>query len=215
MAASYPVVLRAMEEGMEEVMGTPMVMIFVPANTREAEKTGDAIQILQDAIQILQDATREAEKTEDAIQILQDACRKLQKARSLIQVPCAKGAALALENIIEVTARCDDAGALGAVKAAERTTRDVVVLRCLASFGGATGFVPDDPWDRHAMLDAAELAFGHALSRDLKAALCLAFHKLRPPTAFLGPGPPRSRPRRAMVKAKAKAKARPARPATA
>ena len=179
------------------------------ANTREAEKTGDAIQILQDA-------TREAEKTEDAIQILQDACRKLQKARSLIQVPCAKGAALALENIMEVTARCDDASdALGAVKAAERTTRDLVVLRCLASFGGATGFVPDDPWDRHAMLDAAELAFGHALSRDLKAALCLAFHKLRPPTAFLGPGPPRSRPRRAMVKAKAKAKARPGRPATA
>ena len=193
-----------MEEGMEEVMGTPMVMIFVPANTREAEKTGDAIQILQDAIQILQDACGGRDSD------------KLQKALCLIQVPCAKGAALALENIMEVTARCDDASdALGAVKAAERTTRDVVVLRCLASFGGATGFVPDDPWDRHAMLDAAELAFGHELSRDLKAALCLAFHKLRPPTAFLGPGPPRSRPRRAMVKAKAKAKARPARPATA
>ena len=184
-------------------MGTPKVMIIVPANTREAEKTGDAIRILQDAIQILQDACGGRDPD------------KLQKALCLIQVPCAKGAALALENIIEVTARCDDAGALGAVKAAERTTRDVVVLRCLASFGGATGFVPDDPWDRHAMLDAAELAFGHALSRDLKAALCLAFHKLRPPTAFLGPGPPRSRPRRAMVKAKAKAKARPARPATA
>ena len=65
-------------------------------------------------------------------------------------------------------------------------------MRCLASFGGATGFVPDDPWDRHAMLDAAELAFGHELSRDLKAALCLAFSKVRPATA------------------KAKAKARPA-----
>ena len=200
MAASYPVVLRAMEEGMEEVMGTPMVMIFVPANTREAEKKGDAIRILQGAIQILQPGRDSG---------------KLQKALCFIQVPCAKGAALALKNIMEVAARCDDADALGAVKAAERTTRDVVVLRCLASFGGATGFVPDDPWDRHAMLDAAELAFGHALSRDLKAALCLAFHKLRPPTAFLGPGPPRSRPRRAMGKAKAKAKARPARPATA
>ena len=200
MAAPYPVVLRAMEEGMEEVMGTPMVMIIVPANTREAEKKGDAIRILQDAIQILQPG--------------QDS-GKLQKALCFIQVPCAKGAALALENIIEVTARCDDAGALGAVKAAERTTRDVVVLRCLASFGGATGFVPDDPWDRHAMLDAAELAFGHALSRDLKAALCLSFHKLRPATVRPATGPPRSRPRRAMVKAKAKAKARPARPATA
>ena len=196
MAASYPVVLRAMEEGMEEVMGTPMVMIFVPANTREAEKTGDAIQILQDAIQILQDATREAEKTEDAIQILQDACRKLQKALSLIQVPCAKGAALALENIIEVTARCDDAGALGAVKAAERTTRDVVVLRCHASvnvWALPWDVVPqDDPWDSERMLDAAEMAFGHELSRDLKAASCLAFSKMRPATA------------------KAKAKARPA-----
>ena len=173
-----------------------MVMIIVPANTREAEKKGDAIRILQDAIQILQPG--------------QDS-GKLQKALCLIQVPCAKGAALALENIIEVTARCDDAGALGAVKAAERTTRDVVVLRCLASFGGATGFVPDDPWDRHAMLDAAELAFGHALSRDLKAALCLAFHKLRPPTAEAkAKAKAKARP----ATAKAKAKARPVRPAT-
>ena len=200
MAASYQVVLRAMEEGMEEVMVTPMVMIIVPANTREAEKKGDAIRILQDAIQILQPG--------------QDS-GKLQKALCFIQVPCAKGAALALKNIMEVAARCDDDSALGAVKAAERTTRDVVVLRCLASFGGATGVVPDDPWDRHAMLDAAELAFGHALSRDLKAALCLAFHKLRPPTFLPRPGPPRPRPRRGPATAKAKAKARPARPATA
>ena len=185
-----------------------MVMIIVPANTREAEKTGDAIRILQDAIQILQDACGGRDSD------------KLQKALCLIQVPCAKGAALALKNIMEVTARCDDASdALGAVKAAERTTRDVVVLRCHASvnvWALPWDVVPqDDPWDSERMLDAAELAFGHALSRDLKAALCLAFHKLRPPTAFLGPGPPRSRPRRAMVKAKAKAKARPARPATA
>ena len=201
MAASYPVVLRAMEEGMEEVMGTPMVMIIVPANTREAEKTGDAIRILQDAIQILQDACGGRDSD------------KLQKALCLIQVPCAKGAALALKNIMEVAARCDDADALGAVKAAERTTRDVVVLRCLASFGGATGFVPDDPWDRHAMLDAAELAFGHELSRDLKAALCLSFHKLRPAT--VRPATASARPRRAMANAKAKAKAGPARPATA
>ena len=199
MAASYRVVLRAMEEGMEEVMGTPMVMIIVPANTREAEKKGDAIRILQDAIQILQPG--------------QDS-GKLQKALCFIQVPCAKGAALALEHIMEVAARCDDDSALGAVKAAERTTRDVVVLRCLASFGGATGFVPDDPWDRHAMLDAAELAFGHALSRDLKAALCLAFHKLRPPT-FLPCAKARAKAKARPATAKAKAKARPARPATA
>ena len=86
-------------------------------------------------------------------------------------------------------------------------------MRCLASFGGATGFVPDDPWDRHAMLDAAELAFGHPLSRDLKAGLCLSFHKLRPAT--VRPATASARPRRAMAKAKAKANARPARPATA
>ena len=178
MAASYPVVLRAMKEGMEEVMVTPMVMIIVPANTREAEKKGDAIRILQDAIQILQPGRDTG---------------KLQKALCLIQVPCAKGAALALKNIMEVAARCDDANALGAVKAAERTTRDVVVMRCQPQ---------DAPRHRHAMLDAAELAFGHPLSRDLKAALCLAFHKMRPATV---------RP----ATAKAKAKARPARPATA
>ena len=137
----------------------------------------------------------------------------------MTQVPCAKGAALALKNIMEVAARCDDDSALGAVKAAERTTRDLVVLRCLASYGGATGFVPDDPWDRRAMLDAAELAFGHPLSRDLASALCLAFHKLRPPEAHQGQaqgvGPPRPRPRRGPATAKAEAKARPARPATA
>ena len=52
------------------------------------------------------------------------------------------------------------------------------------------------------MLDAAELAFGHPLSRDLKAALCLALHNMMPATV---------RP----ATAKAKAKARPARPATA
>ena len=193
MAASYQVVLRAMEEGMEEVMVTPMVMIIVPANTREAEKKDDAIRILQDAIQILQPGRDSG---------------KLQKALCLIQVPCAKGAALALKHVMEVAARCDDDSALGAVKAAERTTRDLVVLRCLASYGGATGFVPDDPWDRHLMLDAAELAFGHALSRDLKAALCLAFSKMRPATA-------KAKAKARPATAKAKAKARPARPATA
>ena len=135
----------------------------------------------------------------------------------MIQVPCAKGAALALKNIMEVAARCDDADALGAVKAAERTTRDVVVLRCHASvnvWALPWDVVPqDDPWDSERMLDAAELAFGHPLSRDLASALLLAFHKLRPATVRPATGPPRSRPRRAMVKAKAKA--RPARPATA
>ena len=177
-----------------------MVMFIVPANTREVEKKEDAIRILQDAIEILQ----------DAIEIIQ-----LRMAISLMNVPCTKGAALALKNIMEVAARCDDADALGAVKAAERTTRDVVVLRCLASFGGATGFVPDDPWDRHAMLDAAELAFGHPLSRDLKAALCLSFHKLRPATVRPATAKAKAKARPAMAKAKAKAKARPARPATA
>ena len=176
MAASYQVVLRAMV--------TPMVMIIVPANTREAEKKGDAIRILQAAIEILQNACGGRDSD------------KLQKALCLIQVPCAKGAALALKNIMEVAARCDDADALGAVKAAERTTRDVVVLRCHASvnvWALPWDVVPqDDPWDSERMLDAAELAFGHELSRDLKAALCLAFSKMRPATA------------------KAKAKARPA-----
>ena len=202
MAASYPVVLRAMEEGMEEVMGTPMVMIIVPANTREAEKKGDAIRILQDAIHILQDACGGRDSD------------KLQKALCLIQVPCAKGAALALKNIMEVAARCDDADALGAVKAAERTTRDVVVLRCHASvnvWALPWDVVPQDgPWDSERMLDAAELAFGHPLSRDLKAALCLSFHKLRPATVRPAKAKAKANARPAMAKANAKAEARPA-----
>ena len=86
-------------------------------------------------------------------------------------------------------------------------------MRCLASYGGATGFVPDDPWDRRAMLDAAELAFGHPLSRDLKAALCLAFHKMRPAT--VRPATAKAKAKARPATAKAKAKARPARPATA
>ena len=173
-----------------------MVMFIVPANTREVEKKEYAIRILQGAIEILQ----------DAVEIIQ-----LEMAISLMNVPNTKGAALALKNIMEVAAKLpNDADPLGAVKAAERTTRDVVVLRCLASFGGATGFVPDDPWDRHAMLDAAELAFGHPLSRDLKAALCLSFHKLRPATVRPATAKAKAKARPAMAKAKAKAKARPA-----
>ena len=145
-----------------------VALCLLPDTPRAAEDTQDAIDILTDAIVILQDA--QDARGSDA----------LKKARCLLQVPCAKGAALALNNILEVIARWDVADALGAVKAAERTVRDVVVLRCLSQA---------EPWDRPAFIANAAEAFCRPLrleagelcseDRERKALLSLSFHKLR------------------------------------
>ena len=65
-----------------------------------------------------------------------------------------------------------DKEAEGAVKAAQRAVRDVIVLRCRSV---------SEPRDRDAFILAAEEAFGRGgepLDRELKAVLLLAYHKL-------------------------------------
>ena len=97
----------------------------------------------------------------------------LTEALRLLEAPSAKSAASALILIGDASRSCDQ-DALGAVKAAERAARDVVVLRCMRI--GALGD------QRGAFYDAAEEAFGRRgepLERELKACLTLAYHKIR------------------------------------
>ena len=134
----------------------------------------------------------EAEKTRDAIQSLRTAlgalgCRLIQggfrekwgfdflrEAIYLLELdwPSAKNAARAHTMIGCVADSCDEE-AEGAVKAAQRAVRDVVVLRCRSV---------SEPRDREAFILAAEEAFGRRgepLNRELQALLILAFHELR------------------------------------
>ena len=96
----------------------------------------------------------------------------LREALRLLEAPSAKSAASALIMIGDVSRSCDQ-DALGAVKAAERAARDVVVLRCRSQA---------DPGNREEFLLAAEEAFGRrvwGLDQELQARLKLAYHKLR------------------------------------
>ena len=96
----------------------------------------------------------------------------LMEARRRLKAPCAKSAARARVMIGGVAQSCDEE-AEGAVKAAERAVRDVVVLRLRSQA---------DPGDRKAFLDAAVEVFGRLgqpLDQELQACLLLAFHKLR------------------------------------
>ena len=95
--------------------------------------------------------------------------------------PSPKNAANALIMIGYVADSCDEEAA-SAVKAAERAVRDVVVLRCCAPGGGVLDV------DQGAFLEATEVAFNKPLrgdfmtgkeDRDLRAALLLAYRKLR------------------------------------
>ena len=104
----------------------------------------------------------------------------LGEARGLLQMPCAQSAANALIAIGHFRTNCDDE-ALGAVKAAERAVRGVVVLRCCAPGG-----VRDCDVARSALIEAAEVTFDRPLSarflgyadRELRSVLLLAYHKL-------------------------------------
>ena len=89
------------------------------------------------------DQALEAEKTRYAIWSLEAAeeavpARALGDARRLLEAGCAESAATAILAIKGVAKSCDTR-ALGAVWAAERAVRDVVVLRCLPQA---------EPWDK-------------------------------------------------------------------
>ena len=119
-------------------------------------------------------AEKRRQATRDAIRYLEVAGVTVVEVRFLgafLKAPRAKSAASALIAIGDVAQRCDRA-ALGAVKAAERAVRDVVVLRCRSRAG---------PWDQSAFIANAAEAFGRhwAEDRELRAVLTLAFFKLR------------------------------------
>ena len=101
----------------------------------------------------------------------------LREALRLLEAPSAKSAASSLILFGDVSQSCDQ-DALGAVKAAKKAVRDVVVLRCCCQVGTV---------DRSAFLEAAEEAFGSGLDRELRAQLLLAFHKIakNKPDTFL------------------------------
>ena len=136
-------------------------MLWAPGTPREADKTLNAIRLLVAA---------EEAGGGDA----------LGEARRLLMTPCAQSAANALIAIGHVATTCGD-DALGAVKAAERAVRDVVVLGCCAPGGGVLAV------DQDAFLEAVEVAFAMPLrgdflgdaDRELRAALLLAYRKLR------------------------------------
>ena len=115
-------------------------------------------------------AEKRRQATRDAIRYLEVAGVTVGEVR-LSGAPCAKSGASALIAIGDVAQLCDRA-ALGAVKAAERAVRDVVVLRCRSRAG---------PWDQSAFIANAAEAFGRhwAEDRELRAVLTLAFFKLR------------------------------------
>ena len=102
--------------------------------------------------------------------------RALGDVRRLLEAGCAKSAARALMAITDA-AKSFDTPTHGAIGAAERAARVVVVLRCC------------DPREvgHEAFIVAAEAAFGRRFrggflndeDRELRAVLLLAYHKLR------------------------------------
>ena len=100
----------------------------------------------------------------------------LGEARQLLEAPGAKNAAVALMTV-SAAARSCEREALGAIEAAERAVRDVVVLRCRSR--AQTG-------DRSAFLEATEEAFGRPLDCELQNALLLAFLPPTTPTSESG-----------------------------
>jgi len=103
----------------------------------------------------------------------------LTEARRLLEEPGAKSAANALIGIGEVAKSCDEE-AVGAVKAAERAVRDVVVLRCCAPGDVRTISHGDILQDLEAAFDRPlQGDFLPRADQELRACMLLAFHKLK------------------------------------
>ena len=103
----------------------------------------------------------------------------LKEARRLLEKPGAKSAANALIAIGEVAKSCDEE-AVGAVKAAERAVRDVVVLRCCAPGDVRTISHGDILQDLEAAFDRPlQGDFLPRADQELRACMLLAFHKLK------------------------------------
>ena len=133
----------------------------------EAEKTRGAIQSLRTALGALGGRLRQGGfRDKCGGDLVKDALYLLE-----FGWPSRKNAANALIMIGYVADSCDEE-AEGAVKAAQRAVRDVVVLRCRSV---------SEPRDREAFILAAEEAFGRPgepLDDELQALLLLAYYKL-------------------------------------
>ena len=133
----------------------------------EAEKTRDAIQSLRTALGALGGRLSQGGfRDKLGFDFLREAIYLLE-----LDWPSAKNAANALIMIGYVADSCDEE-AEGAVKAAQRAVRDVVVLRCCSV---------SEARNRETFILAAEEAFGRRgepLDHELNAVLLLAYHKL-------------------------------------
>ena len=133
----------------------------------DAKKTRDAVQSLRTALEafggrLIQSSYRE----KLGFDFLKEAIYLLELER-----PSANNVARAHTMIGCVADSCDEE-AEGAVKAAQRAVRDVVVLRCCSV---------SEARNPETFIVAAEEAFGRGgepLGRELKAVLLLAYHKL-------------------------------------
>ena len=133
----------------------------------EAEKTRGAIQSLRTALGALGGRVGQGGfRDEWGGDIFRATLHLLE-----LDWPSAKNAASALIMIGYVADSCDEE-AEGAVKAAQRAVRDVVVLRCCSV---------SEARNRETFILAAEEAFGRRrepLDRELQALLLLAYDKL-------------------------------------
>ena len=113
------------------------------------------------------------EKTREAIKALQSAeeaggGEALGEARRLLEASCTKSAASAVMVVADVAKNCEKEVRC-AVKAAERTVRDVLVMRCRCQAV---------PGDKDSFLETVEQAFGRPLDQKLKAVVLLSYHKI-------------------------------------
>ena len=133
----------------------------------EAEKTRGAIQSLRTALGALGGSLRQGGfRDKWGGDILREALYLLE-----FDWPSAKNAANAHMMIGYVADSCGEE-AEGAVKAAQRAVRDVVVLRCCSV---------SEARNPETFILAAEEAFGRGgepLDRELQSLLLLAYHKL-------------------------------------
>ena len=138
-----------------------------PWGALDAEKTRDAVQSLRTALEAFGGRLIQGNYREKlGFDFLKEAIYLLELER-----PSANNAARAHTMIGCVADSCDKE-AEGAVKAAQRAVRDVIVLRCCSV---------SEPRDREAFILAAEEAFGRRgepLDDELQAHLLQAYYKL-------------------------------------
>ena len=112
---------------------------------------------------------REAQRALDVAKDSGVSTAIIEDARRLLEKPDPSHAAQAIVEIVNVRQKCSQEFQMQAMKAAERTLRDVLVVRCHSRV------TPDD---RAAFIAVAEEAFGAEWSREHRSQTMLSFHKV-------------------------------------